>query len=81
MRNRESFRLLFCEPLAVTELGPADFDSDCDVDLNDYVHWLNCVTGPDGGPLANGCDVFDFDVDNDVDLVDFAGSQAEFGGG
>ncbi|GAG01186.1 unnamed protein product, partial [marine sediment metagenome] len=55
-----------------------DFDGDGDVDLDDFVHWGGCLTGPDNGPCDAGCDVFDFDADADVDLDDFAKFQAAF---
>ena len=49
---------------------PGDADNDHDVDLDDYGEFAECMTGPDAGPPATGCDLFDFDLDNDVDLVD-----------
>ena len=49
-----------------------DYDEDGDVDLYDYAHWDDCMTGPEAGPYVAGCEAFDFDVDDDVDLADFA---------
>jgi len=55
-----------------------DFDDDGDVDLDDYLNWPDCMTGP-GGPVdVEGCEVFDFDTDDDVDLDDFAAFQVAF---
>lgn len=48
-----------------------DVDSDGDVDLDDYVGFVNCETGPTGGPLAPPCDTVDADCDHDIDLLDF----------
>ncbi|MCH7814150.1 MAG: FG-GAP repeat protein, partial [Planctomycetes bacterium] len=58
-----------CEP------GHGDDDCDGDVDVDDFVAWPACMTGPDNGPYAPGCEVFDFDADEDVDVRDFAGFQ------
>ena len=48
-----------------------DLDGDRRIDLNDFVYWSGCVTGPRGGPCAKDCCSFDFDVDGDVDFEDF----------
>ncbi len=62
-----------------------DFDGDGDVDLDDYVVFVDCLVGPglSPGPTApvttQDClDVFDFDDDLDVDLLDFAVMQMLF---
>jgi len=49
---------------------PGDLDGDDDVDLDDFVLFVDCLTGPSGGVLE-GCEDADLDGDNDVDLVDF----------
>lgn len=58
---------------------PGDFDDDGDIDLFDYVQFVDCMSGPGAAPsptepvTPQGClDVFDFDVDSDVDLGDYA---------
>jgi hypothetical protein len=61
-----------------TENG--DFDGDGDVDLDDYLHWDDCMTGPDSPPYGEGCAALDFDTDEDVDLTDFAAFQEAFTG-
>ncbi|MCP4594125.1 MAG: hypothetical protein GY842_25630, partial [bacterium] len=48
-----------------------DAEGDDDVDLADYASFPACLTGPDNGPPAPQCAVFDFEPDNDVDLADF----------
>jgi hypothetical protein len=60
------------------ELG--NYDGDEDIDSEDFAALPDCLTGPDGGLLLPGCRVFDFDIDGDSDLVDFAGFQAAFTG-
>ena len=51
-----------------------DWDDNATVNLDDYDHWPECMTGPDGELLEN-CGPFDFGRDLDVDLEDFAGFQ------
>ncbi len=70
---------------ATVDIGAHEFgigDHNCDrvVDLLDFGGWGECVTGPGGGPLASGCESFDFSADGDVDLVDYAGFQGLFAG-
>ena len=55
---------------------PGDADGDHDVDLEDYTEFAACMTGPDAGPPATGCGLFDFDSDNDVDLEDYRAFKA-----
>ncbi|MCP4246868.1 MAG: hypothetical protein GY778_07450 [bacterium] len=59
--------------------GPHDYESDGDVDLDDYAEFAGCLGGPDGA-IADCCRVFDGDSDGDVDLVDLADFQAVFAG-
>ena len=50
-----------------------DHDADGDVDMEDTLHYpADCMTGPDNGPSPLGCEVFDFNNDDDVDMEDFA---------
>jgi PKD repeat protein len=58
--------------------GDGDFDGDDDVDLDDFAYWSICVTGPAGGPCAEGCQALDLDGDTDLDIADFAGFQLAF---
>ena len=55
-------------------------DSYGGVDMLDYAMFLDCFTGPDGGPVTEECRTFDFDNNNDVDLIDWGDFQAEFTG-
>ncbi|MFH0982301.1 MAG: alpha-amylase family glycosyl hydrolase [Planctomycetota bacterium] len=57
---------------------PGDWDGDGDVDVADYGHFFDCLTGPNNGPLGPGCNTFDFDTDLDVDLKDFDVFQSGF---
>ncbi len=59
---------------------PGDTDGDGDVDLVDFETYLGCVTGPDGGPIADGCAAVDFDGDDDVDFIDLDEFQLRFTG-
>jgi len=63
----------------IAEDGSGDFDSDQDVDLDDYQYFQECFdnSGPgiDAGP---GCRFADFDDDTDVDLQDLAQFQNSF---
>jgi hypothetical protein len=57
------------------EFGLGDFNCDQSVDLTDFAHWADCMTGPTAGPYDSGCEVFDVEYDQDVDLEDFAAIQ------
>jgi hypothetical protein len=59
--------------------SPGDYDGDGQVDLYDFAHWDDCMTGPDMGSYPAGCEVFDFNIDGDVDLADFAVFTRVFG--
>ena len=64
-----------------------DSDADADIDLVDNADLYDCLAGPDTTPNATpsltqqGClCTFDFDGDDDVDLIDFATFQRVFSG-
>ena len=70
------------------DMEGGDFDADGDVDLDDYVDFVACLTGPGGYPSSStpgwaaAClAAFDADMDGDVDLADFAPFQAAFTSG
>jgi hypothetical protein len=71
---------LLCDRVNMSAYGFAigDYDCDFDVDLGDFSSCFSRITGPEGGPYAEGCEACDFDYDLDVDLFDFAGFQAAF---
>lgn len=50
---------------------PGDADGNGELALADYAGFPACMTGPGGGVLG-GCAIYDTDVDDDVDLGDFA---------
>jgi hypothetical protein len=56
-----------------------DLDSDRDVDLADYVRFLECLNGTQIAP-ADDCEYADFDCDGDVDLADVGFFQTAFSG-
>ncbi len=55
---------------------PADFDGDCDVDLDDFGFYQACLSGPGTPQTDPDCQPADLDGDNDVDLDDFGFFQA-----
>jgi len=75
----EYFRLIYCRP--------GDADCDGDIDFDDYTSFEECFSGPDlpidpiPPQTQQSCrDGFDGDLDDDVDLVDFAALQQGFDG-
>lgn len=64
-------------------VGPSvyagDWDSDCDVDLDDFTAFDTCYSGPQV-PRAAGCELKDLDNDGDVDQSDFAIFQRCYSG-
>ena len=58
---------------------PGDCDGDGDVDLQDFLAFQTCYTGP-GGTIEPGCGCADFDDDGDVDLTDFLAFQTAYTG-
>ncbi len=58
-----------------------DSNGDNFIDLADYQAFNNCITGPSVGnsePLTAECQIFDFDLNNDIDLKDFCEFQKRF---
>lgn len=62
------------------EYGVGDVDCDLDLDLLDFMHWQECVTGPQSSMFVEPCKMLYFDEDVDVDLLDFAKLQLHFSG-
>lgn len=56
-----------------------DFDDNGMVDGGDTFAWSNCADGPGNILPSDACYVFDFDFDDDVDLLDFSEFQRRFG--
>ncbi len=73
-RNRTTAEILTGLPT------PGDYDNDGDVDLDDYAEFARCMTGPEAGPIEPDCGVFDFEPDDDVDMMDVGAFQSVFGG-
>ena len=61
------------------EFGIGDYDGDRDVDAQDILGGIACLTGPDHGPYGAGCEALDFEYDQDVDLTDVAAFQVLVG--
>ena len=70
---------LTCWHQSLAQPCPGDCNWDLVVDLNDYLTFESCMTGPTGGGLDPWCECVDLDTDNNVDLVDFAIFQTIFG--
>jgi len=60
-------------------LAPGDGNEDGAVNLYDYSDFLGCMTGPGGLP-DGGCEAFDVDKSEFIDLYDFAVLQTTFTG-
>lgn len=58
---------------------PGDLDGDGDVDLADYLEFVDCFTVPQELP-GDECDPADLDGDGDVDLADVIAFQGEYTG-
>ena len=73
----EGHARVLCEyvDMGAYEFGIGDYDCDRAVDLGDFASWSSCMTGPQGGPYAVGCEAFDFNADGDVDFGDFSVMQ------
>ena len=65
--------------VGVTVFRLGDSEPDGDVDLDDFVRFSGCLSGPSGEPALPHCTAFRFDDDDDVDLGDFAKFQGVFG--
>ncbi len=61
------------------QVAPGDFDSDGDVDLDDFGYLQRCYSGSGVAP-ATGCEAANLDGDNDVDQTDFDMLKTCFGG-
>lgn len=64
----------------ITPPTSADMDGDDDVDLDDFGVFQTCITGPNLGPVQEGCESVDFDHDNDIDQSDFGAFQQCYSG-
>ena len=62
----------------VLPVRPGHWDGDGDVDLDDLAPLSECMMGPGSDLCESACDVFDFDLDADVDLSDFGAFQRVF---
>jgi hypothetical protein len=60
--------------------APGDCNTDGLTDLVDYDAFNPCISGPER-TLRPGCDCYDLDGDNDIDLSDVSGFQNSFFGG
>jgi hypothetical protein len=81
-RDRDGHPRVLCDrvDMGAFEFGIGDYDCNQAVDLDDFLHWSDCMTGPAAGPYATGCEAFDYEFDEDVDLADIAGFQNTFEG-
>jgi len=56
----------------------SDVDEDCDVDVDDFGGFAECLLGPTVDPGTSGCEVHDSTLNGRVDLKDFAHLQRSF---
>lgn len=56
---------------------PGDLNRDGSINLVDHTSFSDCLTGPGGGVL-DGCELADFDADDDVDMRDAAAFIDQF---
>lgn len=77
--SEEHFYLQVAPP-GSTVLVPGDFDSDGDVDVEDFGRFQTCVSGPEVAQTDPACDGARLDSDSDVDQQDFGLFQRCFSG-
>lgn len=54
------------------EFGFGDFNCDRAVDITDFRSWSTCMSNPPGVGYPAGCEAFDKNMDDRVDMIDFA---------
>jgi len=59
--------------------GNGDFDGNGILDLADFASFQRCFTGSAGGPITGACNPGDHDLDDDIDLDDWAHFLPRFG--
>ena len=74
----DSGRLGICERGVCVQVCP-DLPYD-DISLLDHAAFINCMTGPASDLVDPGCDCYDYNGDNRVDLRDWALMAISFGG-
>ncbi len=67
--------ILVAVPTAYSQCFHGDTDGSGTVDLADFAAFAACADVADGEPLPENCGPVDFDLDGDVDLLDFGGLQ------
>ena len=75
----QDFSLVVTGASSLSVGGGGDCNGDGDVDLQDFLAFQTCYTGP-GGSLSPGCECVDFNGDGDVDLQDFLAFQTAYTG-
>ncbi len=71
-------RIVEVDPEDLLNTGLGDYNGDGRTDLDDFVHFASCVTGPVNGGYLPCCEAFDFNIDGDVDLDDMRTFQGIF---
>ncbi len=74
--NTLGFRLVRV-PGAIVRAGDANGDGT--IDLTDYAAFAACLSGPRPPSAPTDCDALDFNVNDAIDLADFAAFQRRFG--
>ncbi len=71
--------LMASKTIHLHPFASGDADGDGVIGPFDFAQWIGCFQGPSGGLAVPGCEIFDFDSDNDIDLSDLAAFQQYFG--
>lgn len=77
LRYTAASPLEFAQARAIRSVR-GDADDDGDVDGADFLALPFALTGPDAGPVPDELFMFDFDLDEDVDMPDLARFQRRF---
>lgn len=65
-------------PVTGLPLVMGDFNRNQRDDLSDFAEWEPCMSGPVDATVSPCCRIFDFELDGDVDLADYAAFESAF---
>lgn len=81
MDDRDGHPRILCEQIdrGAYEFGIGDYNCDYNVDLIDFQQWIACINGVNAEPYPDGCQAFDFNADNHINMLDYAEFQNHIG--